>query len=346
MTGFIFPQAAPTPLRGMPALRWGVVGAGGIAGDFIDAMHAHTDQRAVAVASRSPEKGARFAAAHGVDRVVETVEQLAMSPDIDVVYVATPHTAHRAGALAAIAGGKSVLIEKPMATSEAEAQEIADAAREACVFAMEAMWTVFRPDFAAVSALLDERVLGDVVLADASVAWRQDLGADSRMTNPALGGGAILDMGVYAYWFAQYATGRATSVSAKGRILPNGVDLDAVTALTGASGALATASTSLRTTADGRASISGTAGSLRFVDNFVFPARFAVTVAEGAGAGTHEWSDPAMLLGRQGLAYEAAGVAALVAAGAVEAPRHTLDDAVALARTSDAVRAALSVVAA
>ncbi|MCU1530307.1 MAG: hypothetical protein JWP75_4070 [Frondihabitans sp.] len=344
MSGVTFPNGPVAPLRGGPVLRWGVVGTGEIAGDFIDALHAHSDQQVIAVASRSAEKGRRFVARHGVDRVVETAEQLASEPDVDVLYIATPHTAHREGALAAIAGGKAALVEKPMATSEAEAQEIADAARAAGVFVMEAMWTRFLPQFVMLDAVIRQGTIGDVALSSVEVAWRADLGSGGRLVDPALGGGAMLDMGVYSLWFAQFAIGRPVSVQSVGRVLANGVDLDAVAALRSASGALATASTSIRTTAPGLATINGTAGSVRFVDHFVFPGRFSLTTATGTGSETLEWQDGFGITGRGGLAFEAAALAAHVSAGRTEAPEHSLDDTISLARTSDAVRASLTVV--
>jgi predicted dehydrogenase len=340
MSGFAFPEASPAPLRGGPVLRWGVIGTGEIAGDFIDALHAHSDQRVVAVASRSVEKGRRFAAQHGVARVLPNGDELAHDPEVDVVYVATPHTAHRDGAMAAIAAGKAALVEKPMATSEAEAQEIADAARAAGVFVMEAMWTRFLPQFVALDAALKAGAIGETVLSSVEVAWRADLSSGGRLVDPALGGGAMLDMGVYSLWFAQFAVGYPVSIHAGGHVLSNGVDLDAVAALTGASGALATASTSIRTTAPALATINGTSGSVRFLDHFVFPARFALTAA----GETTVWAGDPGVTGRGGLAYEAAAVAAHVAAGRTEAPEHTLADTLSLARTSDTVRAALTVV--
>lgn len=122
----------PTPVLpdpdAVPALRWGVIGTG-IAGKFVTAIHRHTPQRAIAVTARDAAKTSAFAAEHGIDRTVSSVEALVTDPEVDVVYVATPHPLHREQALAAIAAGKHVLIEKPIAMSAAEAQEITGAGR-------------------------------------------------------------------------------------------------------------------------------------------------------------------------------------------------------------------------
>ena len=152
------PAAARIPTRRRPALRWGVLAPGGIAADFTDALHRHTRQRVVAAGSRSAERAAAFAAAHGVERVVRLATSSSSPiPEVDVVYVASPHSEHLEHALLAIAAGKHVLIEKPMAvTADAGARRIVAAARAAGVFAMEAMWTRYLPQTDIVRQLLDD----------------------------------------------------------------------------------------------------------------------------------------------------------------------------------------------
>ena len=141
----ILPESTAPPLRGGPTLRWGVLAPGGIATDWVAALHANTDQRVVAVASRSAERAAEFARAHGIERSYGGYEQLVADPDVDIVYIAAPNVFHQPLALLAISAGKHVLIEKPLGVDAADAQVIVDAARVAGVFAMEAMWTRFLP---------------------------------------------------------------------------------------------------------------------------------------------------------------------------------------------------------
>src|ERR1039457_5929221 len=166
-----FPDVRVPALRGGPVLRWGVLAPGIIAGDFTATVLANTDQRVTAVASRSVERATRFAAQHGIDRVSESYEQLVSDPEVDVVYVAAPHSEHRALSLLAISAGKHVLIEKPIAISAAEAEEIAAAARSAGVFATEAMWTRYLPQFDVLHQVLERRDLGSIRLATADVGW-------------------------------------------------------------------------------------------------------------------------------------------------------------------------------
>jgi predicted dehydrogenase len=331
-----FPSADNAPLRGGPTLRWGVIGPGEIAGDFTDALHRHTDQRVVAVASRRLERAEVFARDHGVDRAFGDAEAMAASPDVDVVYVATPHTRHLPDALTAIAAGKHVLVEKPLATTVADADRIA----EAGVLAMEALWTRYLPHSTVMARLLADGAIGDVRLATADVAWANDLSAPGRMSDPALGGGALLDIGVYAFWFTQFVGGRPVERSATGSTRADGVDLDAAVVTRTADGVLATAVTSLLATSPGIGTVAGSEGSLRTLDHLVFPASFELTT----NGGTAVWSDPSVPTGRQGLAYQAAALASFVDQGLRDSPLHGLADSRSILATIEAARASLTVV--
>jgi predicted dehydrogenase len=329
-----FPDARVPALRGGAALRWGVLAPGSIADDFTATLLANTDQRVIAVASRSVERAARFAARHGIERVAGSYEQLVADPEVDVVYVAAPHSEHRALSLLAISAGKHVLIEKPIALSAAEAEEIAAAARSAGVLAAEAMWTRYLPQFDVLQQVLGRGDLGLVRLATADVGWKLGPDAKPRMLDPALGGGAVLDMGVYGYWFAQFAIGRPVRIQAVGSMTGSGVDDQAVVAIAGPENRHASVTTSMAVMNSGLAAIYGTGGSARFLEPFVFPARFAVSTV----GGIREWRDPSGLAGRAGLAWQATALAYFVAEDMRDSPVHSLDDAISVMRTIDAVR--------
>jgi predicted dehydrogenase len=333
-----FPEVAVTPLRGGPALRWGILAPGGIAEDFASTVLANTDQQIVAVASRSPERGGRFARRHGIERVHASYEALVSDHDVDIVYVAAPHSEHKALALMALAGGKHVLIEKPIALSAAEAEEIAAAARSAGVMAAEAMWTRYLPQFDVVDQMLRRGDLGTIRMATADVGWRMGPDAPARFFDPAQGGGAALDMGVYGYWFAQFAIGRPVRIAALGSLTDSGVDDQAVVALSGADGRFASVTTSMAVTNSGLAAIHGTAGSVRFLDPFVFPARFVVDV-DGE---PYEWRDTSGLAMRDGLAWQTTALAKMIARGITDSPIHSLDDAIGVLSTIDTVREQLA----
>jgi len=332
-----FPAARVPALRGGPILRWGVLAPGTIAGDFVATVRRNTDQRVVAVASRSIERGRRFADRHGVERLHASYEALVSDPAVDIIYVAAPHSEHARLGLLAIAAGKHVLIEKPIATSAREAEELAAAARSAGVFAAEAMWTRYLPQFDVLDQLLRRGDLGTIRLATAEVGWA--IGADppARMLDPGLAGGAALDMGVYGYWFAQFAIGRPQRIRAVGSMTSTGVDEQAVVAIVGAEGRHAAVSTSMAVTVSGLAAIHGTLGSARFLDPFVFPARFVVEI----GSDRHEWADSSGLTGRDGLAWQTTAIARYIDQGLTDSAVHSLDDAIGVLHTIDAVRAQL-----
>jgi predicted dehydrogenase len=329
-----FPEAAVTPLHGSPVLRWGIVAPGGIAEFFASTVLANTDQRIVAVASRSSERASRFAQRHGIGRAHGSYEGLVSDPSVDIVYVAAPHSEHKALGLLAIAAGKHVLIEKPIAISAAQAEEVATAARAAGVLAAEAMWTRYLPQFSVLEQLLKRGDLGTIRLATADVGWRMGTDAPARFFDPAQGGGAALDMGVYGYWFAQFAIGRPEQIRALGSMTDTGVDDQSVVALSGAGGRYASVTTSMAVTNSGLAAIHGTSGTARFLEPFVFPARFVVET----GGVVREWRDTSGLTMRDGLAWQTSALADMVAQGMTDSPLHSLDDAISVMRTIDTVR--------
>ncbi|WP_395816423.1 Gfo/Idh/MocA family protein [Curtobacterium flaccumfaciens] len=332
-----FPVPGVHALRGGPVLRWGVIGPGEIANDFTTTLHANSDQRVVAVGSRSPERAAAFAARHGVPGVHGSYEALVADPSVDVVYVASPHPQHLGHALLAIAAGKHVLVEKPMTTSAADTRTLADAARAAGVLAMEAMWTRYLPGTTVVARLLADGVLGDVRLATVDVGWPHAPDPADRMFDPAAGGGALLDAGVYGHWFARFATGAPVTSSTTGAVSDRGVDLQSVTVSTAEGGAQAVVTTSMTAWTPGLAVIAGSRATVRYTDHFVFPASFAVHHR----GGEDHWAEPTGLRGRQGLVWQAAALAQYVADGRTESPVHSLDDSVGIATALDAARAAL-----
>jgi predicted dehydrogenase len=322
-------------LRGGPRLRWGVVGPGFIADSFVSTVLANTDQRIAAVGSRSAERGAAFAARHGIERVYDSYEQLVSDPTVDVVYIATPQSEHRHLALLAVGAGKHVLIEKPITLTAAEAEDVAAAARSANVLAAEAMWTRYLPQFDVIDQILRRGDLGTVRLATADVGWQLGSDAAPRFLDPEQGGGAALDMGVYGYWFAQFAIGHPQRVTAVGSTFAGGVDEQSVVAIEAADSRFAAVTTTMAVTNSGLAGIYGTSGSVQFADPFVFPARFAVE----SGGDRHEWQDTSGLAMRDGLAWQATAIADLIAHGLRDSPVHGLEDSIAVMRTIDAVRA-------
>jgi predicted dehydrogenase len=335
-----FPSALPepdiTPLRGGPVLRWGVLAPGRIAGSFVSTLHRHTDQRVHAVASRAPERARAFAATYGIPHAYDSYARLVADPDIDIVYVASPHSEHKPQALLAIAAGKHVLVEKPLALNAAEAREIASAARAAGVFAMEAMWSRFLPQTALIDRLLRDGVLGDIRLVTADFGLRFDFDPEGRIFNPALGGGALLDIAIYPIWFAHFVLGTPTRVLATGELARTGVDGQAALVLTTATGAQALLHTTLFADTPNEAAVSGALARIQVETRFIAPSGFSLI--SHTSEARLRWADPSGLRGSEGLAYQATAAAQHIADGLTESPLHPLDRTLAVLETIDTAR--------
>ncbi|MFD0523306.1 Gfo/Idh/MocA family protein [Paractinoplanes durhamensis] len=233
----MMPSTLPEPVlfhagRGEPVLRWGILGTGWIAGEFAQALRAHTRQLVTAVGSRSQESADRFAAGFGVERAYASRAAFLDAPELDAVYVASPPAEHLAEGLAAIAAGKHVLIEKPFATSAADARKLVDAARDAGVFVMEAMWSRYQPQSLIIRELLRDGVLGEIRSVRADLGQAINPGPEHRLSRPDLGGGALLDMGIYPIQLDSMVRGTPASIVATGGLAESGVDAYA-TVLTG-----------------------------------------------------------------------------------------------------------------
>ncbi len=326
----------PDP-RTAPSIRWGILGAGNIAGAFADAVNAHTRAQLVAVGSRNHDRAERFATAHGIPTTHIGYRDLVEDPHIDAVYIATPHSEHRDNALLAIAAGKHVLVEKAFTRNAAEAEEVFAAARAAGVFVMEAMWTRFLPHVAALHQVIDAGEIGEVVSLTADHGQAFAFDPASRLFDPALAGGALLDLGVYPVSFAHDFLGVPDSVQAVGQLTTTGVDGQISMVLSYGERTQATLSTTMWARTPTTAAISGTEGSIVVAGSFYTPTSFRVERRDGR---TWTFDQPQ----QRGLQYEAAEVARLVADGAVESPLLTWDDTLAVLRTMDAVRAQVGVV--
>jgi predicted dehydrogenase len=205
-------------------IRWGVVATGGIAAAFVADLALVPDAEVLAVASRSDDSAARFATEHDIPRPYGTWDALAADPDVDVVYVAGPHPAHHPAARMMLAAGKAVLCEKPITLNTAEAEDLATVAAEHRAFLAEAMWMRTNPAVRYAVDLVTEGAIGEVTAVSADFSFRSAAGPEHRIRNPALGGGALLDLGVYPLALAQLFLGTPDTVSASARRSPEGVD--------------------------------------------------------------------------------------------------------------------------
>jgi predicted dehydrogenase len=257
-------------------VRWGIVGPGRIASLVIKDFPYVGGAEAVAVASRSNERAQAFATQHGLARAYGSYQEIMADEDVDVVYIATPHPQHNAIALAAIAAGKAALVEKTFTATVAGAEQVIAAARDRRVFVMEAMWTRFQPAIVMARALIDDGAIGDVRQLQADLGVDRPYDPADRLFDPAQGGGAMLDLGVYVVSFAQYFLGTPDRIEASGSLAPTGVDAEAGLLLGYDDGRVATLLISLKHHTPGAARIQGTAGWIEVPPRFHHPHRIVL----------------------------------------------------------------------
>jgi predicted dehydrogenase len=328
-----------------PPLRWGILSTGGIAAAMTDALHKHTSQRVVAIGSRSPEAARAFADRFGIDRAHGTMEAMLADDEIDVVYVASPHSEHRRQATAALAAGKHVLVEKAFARNAGEALEIVEAAGAAGRTVMEAMWARFLPQADILRQLQADGALGEVVTVIADHGQYFDPDPQFRLFNPDLAGGALLDLGVYPVSFASMVLGPPTAVTTCGSTAFTGVDGQVSMVLeTGPVGAPAVATALVNTTlfaaTPTTATVSGTLARVEMSGPFYAPGTLTYLHRDG----TRLEFDGGRIRGHEALAYEAAHLAQLVSDGHLDSPVMPLSETVSIMATLDAARAQLGVV--
>ena len=251
-------------------VRWGIVGPGRIASKVVGDFPHVPGAEAVAVASRSIDRAKAFAAEHGIARAHGSYREILDDPDVDVLYIATPHPQHRAIALAALRAGKAIMVEKAFTVTPEATREIAALAADRGVFAMEAMWTRFQPAIARMRELVADGALGEVRTVQVDLGVRNPLAPGDRFVAPELGGGALFDLTVYPISFAQMVLGTPTAVAAYGTVT-DGVDLEESVLLGFASGATATMSATLRCATPGQARVFGTDGWIDVLPRFHHP---------------------------------------------------------------------------
>ena len=204
-------------------LRWGILGTGWISSQFTSDLLL-TGHSVTAVGSRSQESAEEFAGKFGIAHAHASYEDLVADPDVDLIYVGTPHPFHAANAMLALNAGKHVLVEKPFSLNQAEAQAVVDLATAKGLVVLEAMWTRWMPHMIRIRELIASGALGQLrsLLADHNQKLPTD--PEHRLQNPALGGGALLDLGIYPVSFAWDLFGAPSTVYALSSPTATGVD--------------------------------------------------------------------------------------------------------------------------
>ena len=313
-------------------IRWGIAATGGIAATFAGDLPLLGDAEVVAVGSRGQAKADEFADRFGIAHRHSSYADLVADGDVDVVYVATPHPMHHDTAMLAIDAGKHVLVEKPFTLNAVEAASLVAAASARGVFLMEAMWTRFLPHIDDVRRVLASGALGDIrlITADHGQWFAQDAG--SRLFAPELGGGALLDLGVYPVSFASMVLGAPSSVTAVSNPAFTGVDAQTSMILQYDAGRQAVLTTTLQAKSANAATIVGTQARIEIDPVFYAPTSFSVITRDGEVT-RHEHERVG-----HGLRYQAAEVARCLRAGLLESPLLPLAETVQIMATMDDVR--------
>ncbi|WP_286795192.1 Gfo/Idh/MocA family oxidoreductase [Microbacterium sp. UBA3394] len=316
----------------MTGLRWGILATGGIAHAFArDLRTAGLDLRAVG--SRRLEGARAFAEEFDVARVHGSYEALAADDDIDIVYIATPHPMHAENALLLLEHGKHVLIEKPFTLNADQAIAVRDLARAKGLLAMEAMWTRYLPHMIRIHDIIEAGTLGEIRAVFADHTQRISDDPAHRLNALELGGGALLDLGIYPVSFAWDMLGAPTSIAATARLGGTGADTEVATIFTHASGAVSTTLSSSRAAGPNTAHVVGTEGRIDIDRVWYTPTSFRVTAPDGTVL--EEFVSD--IEGR-GMQFQALAAEEIIADGATDSERLPIDETVAIMETLDAVR--------
>ncbi|MGI8907677.1 MAG: Gfo/Idh/MocA family protein [Candidatus Sumerlaeaceae bacterium] len=312
--------------------RWGILGLGHIARSFAWGLRECPDAQLAAGASRSRERADIFQREFDVPRCYASYEELYADPEIDAIYIATRHPDHACAAIAAIEAGKPVLVEKPFTVNSREAKTVVDAARRNKVFCMEAMWSRFLPLMGRLRDIVAQGDIGDVRAVQADFSFRSEFDPESRIFDPAKGGGALLDVGVYPISFASMLLGRPAEAVGLAHIGQTGVDEAASLCITYGQGRLASLSCGTRARSQHEAFVVGTEGRIQVHSQWWMPRSMTICRPE------REDERIDVPYTGNGYNYEASEVMRCVRAGLTESAILPLDETLDVMRTMDTLR--------
>ncbi|MEU4197044.1 Gfo/Idh/MocA family oxidoreductase [Kribbella sp. NPDC026611] len=316
-------------------VRWGIVATGNISTQFTSDLGLTTGAVATAVASRSQDSADRFAKEFGIEHAYDDYRRLIDSGHVDVIYIGTPHPQHYAIARAALQAGIGVLVEKPVALTGKQARDLVAVAEQHNALFAEAMWMRTNPVIQALFKDVADGVIGEPQQVVADFAFHKPF-LPARLLDPALGGGSLMDGGIYPMTFAYMALGRPAEVKAVGSLNEDGIDLNVAMAWRYDSGAVAALTCGLKSQNPWVASISGPDGNLQLPHRFHHPDHYVRTTA----AGTERIDVPTH--GR-GYHYEATAVMQTLLAGRIEVPALPHAATLEILDLLDATRAQLGV---
>lgn len=313
-------------------INWGILAPGSISKEFAKGLGAVPDAKIIAVGSRNKKRAKQFAAAFNVPNAYGSYEALAADPNVDVIYIGTPHSFHKEHTLLCLNAGKHVLCEKPFAINTAEAEEMITTAREKGLFLMEAMWSRYLPTLMKTRALLAGGSIGEIRMVQADFGFRAEVKSEALLFNPAFGGGALLDVGIYPLSLAHMVLGTPARITSMASMGVTAVDEQTAFILGYDQGQMAVLSTAIRTNTPLEAYIIGTSGWIKIHS----PWWVSDTLTLKKDGSEQIISCP--LVGN-GYNYEAEEVGNCIRSGKLESEIMPLDESLAIMRLMDEIRA-------
>ncbi len=322
-----------------PKIRWGILGAGKIAKKFASDLHWVANAELRAIGSQDAARGAEFAKTFNIPLVFNSYNELASSPEVDVIYVATPHGFHHEHVLLCLHRGKAVLCEKAFALNSRQLQEMVNVARQKKIFLMEAFWTKFIPQYQMVRQMIDRGDIGDIKFIQADFGFKAATPTPERLIDPLLGGGSLLDIGIYPVFLAVSLLGKPVDVQATMTAYSTGVDESCVATLRFQNGAVAALSSTLAADTPTEAVIAGSEGRIYMKNRFHNPVGSVELVKQ---------KDQVVSIDVKreegfGYQFEARHVGECLQKGLSESPVMSLSDSLLLMETLDRIRAAAGI---
>lgn len=318
--------------------HWGIIGPGKIAHQFAQDIQKVDGAVLHAVASRSLDRASAFAQQYGANHAYGSYSEITTCPELDAVYIATPHSGHYENTIRCLQAGIPVLCEKAFAVNAGQAREMIALAKEKKVFLMEALWTRFLPTTLNILELLQSGAIGEVISVKADFGFAAPYDPNGRLFNPVLAGGALLDIGIYPVFLALLILGKPQKIKAMATFSETGVDTDTGMLFQYADGRMAHLHTTLLARTKTEAFIYGEQGTIHWHTRWHQPSSFSIIHADGRPINHHfEWHT-------NGYSYEAQEVMRCLAEGLTESPKWPLDKTLELMELLDAVREEIGLV--
>ncbi len=318
--------------------NWGIIGPGKIAHKFAQDLAGLNNARLHAVASRSKDRAEAFARQYGANHAFGNYEEILTCPDLDIVYVATPHPGHFENTMACLEAGISVLCEKPLAMNLRESDAMIAAARRHKVFLMEAIWTRFMPKIHKMLEWIEEGAIGEVVSVKADFGFPAAFDPESRLYHPGLGGGALLDIGIYPAFLNLLILGYPEKITALAHFSPTGVDDEVAASMVFSTGQMGYIHATIRNRTKTEAFIHGTKGTIHLHPHWFRPGNLSL-IREGERP-----EDVFFESGSHGYHYEAEECMRCLNLGKTESDLLPLSFSRDLTRLLDAIRGEIGLV--